>query len=233
MHESGIVDIQSHSLTHARIPVSPQVVDFLHPNFDVQLCRMGIPISSKDDPIRPERGLRLGAPVFDFAPRMTCRPRFIGATELDDAMTAYVEKNGGAAFFKRPNWRKELATVLNNWPTEKLGRFETSEEMVAAVRGELVESKQMLEARLAGKQVRHFCYPWFLGSDMSDCVAAQVGYRTVHYGAAPRMNRGQNSEMPPRIRRISEEYLFRLPGHGRWSLLSLSSIWINRIRKRG
>jgi hypothetical protein len=56
MHESGNVDIQSHSVTHARIPISGRVMDFLHPDFDSgSFGNVGMPVSSLDDPKYPER----------------------------------------------------------------------------------------------------------------------------------------------------------------------------------
>lgn len=93
------------------------------------------------------------------------------------------------------------------------------------MRFELVASRQQLEARL-GKEVRHFCYPWFAGSPLADRCAAEAGYRTLHYGilgadaAAP--------GAPLRVARISEEYLMSLPGAGRCSSWS---VWAERVRR--
>ncbi|MFQ5904786.1 MAG: polysaccharide deacetylase family protein [Candidatus Binatia bacterium] len=229
MHESGIVDVQSHSLTHARVSVSPRLVDFLHPGFDADFKNVNVPISLLDNQEHPERKLRLGAPVFESAPRMACRLWFKEAPELVAAMTGYVEDHGANAFFGRPNWRKELVTFFRRWPPERLGSFETSEEMVLAVRRELFGSRKTLEERLPGKVVRHFCYHWFVGSDTADRLAAQVGYRTVHYGIQINGRPAQSARIPFRIRRISEEYLLRLPGHGRLPIWSISSILANRV----
>ena len=84
----------------------------------------------------------------------------------------------------------------------------------------------MLEERLGGKAVTHFCYPWFQGSAESDDLAARAGYTAVHYGlslpAAPAAADGLL-----RIPRLSEEYLQRLPGTGR---VSLAQIWSARVR---
>ena len=231
MHESKIADIQSHSLTHARVAVSPRVVDFLHPDFETGFYREMIPISSEDDALYPERKLRLGAPVFEFSPRMSCRPRFMEAPELAKTTTAYVDNHGGSAFFGRPKWRKELTTLLGGWSAERMGDFETPEEMLSAVRRELTESKKLLEDNLVGNHVRHFCYPWFVGSDMADNLASEAGYRTVHYGLSINCRKPQTSGAPLRVRRISEEFLFRLPGTGRWPIWSISSIWMNRARR--
>jgi len=111
---------------------------------------------------------------------------------------------------------------------ERLGNFETSEEMESAVRRELVDSRKTLEERLAASHVRHFCYPWFLGCEMADRLAAEAGYSTLHHGLDVNGPKTHTATVPLRIRRISEEYLFRLPGDGR---LPLWSMWINRIHR--
>ena len=59
MHASGLVDIQSHSATHALVPISPRLVDFLRPDFDTNsFGNVNLPLSALDDPRRPERRLR-------------------------------------------------------------------------------------------------------------------------------------------------------------------------------
>jgi hypothetical protein len=142
-------------------------------------------------------------------------------------MTAYVEEQGIDAFFCRPSWREELTAVFNSWPTEELGSFETSAEAELAALRELVESKRILEKTLENKKIHHFCYPWFVGSDIADRLAAEAGYHTLHYGPDLGGSKVQTEGGPLRMRRILEEYIFRLPGEGQ---LPLYSIWMDRVR---
>ncbi|MHC4268249.1 MAG: polysaccharide deacetylase family protein [Planctomycetota bacterium] len=231
MHKSGNVDIQSHSLSHSYVPVSRCLVDFLHPNFDVgTFGNVKIPVSSLDDPKLPERKLRLGAPLFKSIPRMACKRRFVENPELINSMINYVVEHGGKEFFDRPGWRIELKRFFKKWPADRLGSFETQEEMESAVSWELIESKRLLEEKLFSRKIRHFCYPWFMGSEVADRLAADAGYHTVHYGIKTPKRSTQKTNRPIRIRRISEEYLFRLPGDGRQSL---RSVWINKARRSG
>jgi hypothetical protein len=226
LHAGGIVDIQAHSLTHSLVPISARVRDFVHPSFDAgPYANTDLPVSALDDPERPERRLRLGAPVFEAGSRLGGRARFIEATELVSAMTRKVAEQGGAAFFERPSWRRELSAALAEWPAERRGSFERPDERRKAMLRELSGSKALLEARLPGKSVRHFCYPWFESCALADELAAGAGYRTVHGGIDTR--NGDPSSLPLRIQRLSEEYLFRLPGDGRGGL---TRVWIDRLR---
>jgi len=228
MHNSGIVDIQSHSLTHSIVPISRKLVDFCHPDFDAgAFGNIKIPISTLDNPKYPERKFRLGAPIFNTASRMDNKPRFIENPELAGSLINYVDKHGGVDFFDRKSWRKELKTIFRNWPSNKMGRFETSEEMESAIAWEFTESKDLLEKRLGSKKIRHFCYPWFTGSDQADRQARQAGYHSLHYGVHAT---DKKDKSPRKIRRISEEYLFRLPGNGN---KSFSSIWISKMKRSG
>jgi Polysaccharide deacetylase len=226
LHGTGLVDIQSHSLTHALVPVSARIDDFVHPGFKAgDYGNTDLPLSSWDDPRRPERQLRLGAPVFEAASRLSGRPRFIESPDLARAMGEHVAARGGTAFFERPAWRRELGALFDAWPTDRRGAIEPPDQTLEAIRRELVESKALLEARLPGKTVRHFCYPWFEGCALADRLAAEAGYRTVHGGIDVRPQRA--AAMPLRVQRVSEEYLFRLPGEGRGGI---TPVWLNRVR---
>lgn len=230
MHESGKVDIQSHSLNHTRIFVSPKLVDFFSPDFDTDIFgNVNVPVTSLDNQDYPERKLQLGAPVFESASRFTCLPRFKESTQLVDTFTSYVREHGERDFFIRHGWRGKLYQIFKKWPVEKLGYYETTEEMKSAVLRELTESKKILEKRLSGKKVNNFCYPWFESSDMADHFVVEAGYQTAHLGLNMRFQSKKSDGPLMRIRRISEEYLLRLPGDGR---SFLSSIWMSRLRKR-
>jgi hypothetical protein len=226
LHESGMVDIQSHSLTHALVPVSARIDDFVHPGFAAgTYANADLPLAASDDPRRPERRLRLGAPVFAAASRLGGQPRFLEAPELAQTLIDHVAAHGGTAFFERPSWRRELTALLDAWPADRRGRFETREQTRAAIHAELALSKELLETRLPGKTVRHFCYPWFDGCGLADQLAAALGYRTVYGGVGVRSRDG--TAMPLPVQRISEEYLFRLPGEGRGGI---APVWLNRVR---
>lgn len=219
MHDSGAVDVQSHSLTHARVPISPRIVDFLHPEFDAAVGHFEIPASTLDGAIPPERPIRLGAPVFESAPRLAGRHRFREDPSLVEESISFVEEGGGMEFFRRPGWRRILREeVVERWPPSERGRFESGEERDEAVRREFDESKRRIEERLPGKTVSHLAYPWHRGSALADRLAAETGYRSVLYGSHLQREGGNDGGIL-RIRRLPERYLMRLPGIGRASLM--------------
>jgi hypothetical protein len=109
MHQSGIVDIQSHSLTHSRINISPKIVDFIHPRFDTYFYEnINVPISRDDDIERPLRQIQLGEPVYESASRFSGSPRFLEDPCVGQRLVDYVAEKGGNAFFRRSSWRRKL-----------------------------------------------------------------------------------------------------------------------------
>ncbi len=218
MHASGVVDVQSHSLSHSRIPVSPRVVDFLGPGFDSYAGGFDIPLSTLDDGRDGAGALRPGAPVFESAPRLSGRLRFREDPGLVRELIA-VARRQPETFFDDPGWREELRRIVERRPPRTRGGYESDREREAAIRHEMSESRRRIEDRLPAHAVRHLGYPWHAGSDLADRLAAECGYRSVHYGACLR-DPDAWSGPPLRVRRIPERYLLRLPGSGRASLRS-------------
>jgi len=226
MHASGVVDIQSHSLNHVRVHVSSRLVDFLHPGFNPYFYgNVNIPAAVDDTAEPPARPLLLGRPVYASAARTSGRTRYLENPEVSAALVAEVARNGGEAFFSRPNWRRTLIGLHRELTGRGRGAYETPEAAEAAVRHEMAESKARLEARLPGKRVRCFCYPWFQGSALSDRIAAECGYRSVHYGLDFEAPRAGAVGRPLQVPRVSEHYVFCLPGRLRESV---STVWMRK-----
>lgn len=72
----------------------------------------------------------------------------------------------------------------------------------------------MISARL-GHEVRHLCFPWYMGSDVAVAAAKDAGYRSAFWGIFSGSNSPRPGTDPFRIPRIDCRYLPRLPGPGR------------------
>ena len=69
--------------------------------------------------------------------------------------------------------------------------------------------------------MQHFCFPWFIGSDVAVRCAREAGYEVLYWGilADTRTNRPGND--PLKIMRLEDQYIYRLPGKGRMPLRAL------------
>lgn len=227
---SGNVDIQSHSLTHSRIPVSPKVIDIQTPDYPVgSYANSDLPVSSLDDPARPERSLRLGAPVFQYASRLSDRRRFIHDEERAREMISFVEENGAQRFFQDKNWPAKWCRRFGR-DEARYGNFESVAEQQEAIERELVQSRSILESRLPDIRVRHFCLPWYTCGSITERIAKESGYEALYFGASHRCAGGP--EMI-HVRRVSEHYCQCLRGSGRRSWLDVWNRRVGNFRRTG
>lgn len=110
------------------------------------------------------------------------------------------------------------------------GRYETEAEVRDAVRFDLAQARRALKER-ADIEARSVCFPWHEHSPLAQKLAAEVGYVAGFVGKvsgdAPISLPGGD---PFLIARIGEDYVERLPGPGRKSLLS---VLLNKFRRAG
>jgi peptidoglycan/xylan/chitin deacetylase (PgdA/CDA1 family) len=222
MHASGVIDFQSHSFLHHSIAVASRIVDFARP---------GLPLSFLDSDLAPVAAETAaapawGAPIHDWGARLSARAAWRERPEVERACTDEVARNGGAEYFREPDWRDRLQTVAREARRSSgAGSHESDAEQRAAVLADLVAAKQAIERRLAGKRVRHLCYPWYRGSVLAARLAREAGMLTEAWGSVVPAFAG-SADMPLPIRRLPPQLLWRLPGKGRRPLLSvLRSRW--------
>jgi len=100
-------------------------------------------------------------------------------------------------------------------------RYETEAELREAVRFDLVEARRLLKEK-AGADARTLCFPWHVLSPLAKDLAAEAGYVAAFAGkasAAPAISR-QGSDLLA-LARVGEDYVERLPGPHRRSLLAV------------
>ncbi len=180
MEASGLVDIQSHALTHTWYASGPIPVDFHSPG-----CRK-YPWCAWN--LRPERKafymiedqsdfLPLGTPVYQHAKALVCK-KYFPPEGISTSLAEFVRANGGPDFFTRKDWFEELhrrhtALMTAHGHRE---RWESEQEYGQRVLHELVQSREIIGAQLK-KDVRYICWP---GGGYNETVlplARKAGYR--------------------------------------------------------
>ena len=244
MSDAGVIDFQSHSLTHATVFTSERIVDFVHPQSSGYVYK--IPIIAHTEKTGQALHRVFGMPLYTFAPRLAGARCFFDDQQLREACILYVTENGGSSFFSKRLWRKDLMDIFKKYrqDNKSKGRYETDEERDKAIICELSESKRMIEDALE-KRVEHICYPFFSGSLLALEISKQYGYNSNYWGwQAPITSRAyrygsdhlyQEIDMtdfnvgsvlkdrrtnrlgddPYRIVRLPSDYIFRLPGEER------------------
>jgi len=229
LSSSGLFDLESHTLLHARVHTSPRVVGFMTPRLREGYAAMDVPLVAEGgiDLLAPD--VPLGTPLLASQPRTAEVVRFFEDPAIRRACVSKVEREG-EAFFTRKGWEQTLWGILKGRPID--GRRESEEERRAALLREIRESKSLIEERL-GKPVAHLCYPWHAGGATCRQLAEQTGYRAAFGGKVP----GVPITLPGGdlwpVARISEDFVLLLPGKGRATLRGvLARKWARRAEGR-
>jgi peptidoglycan/xylan/chitin deacetylase (PgdA/CDA1 family) len=93
---------------------------------------------------------------------------------------------------------------------------------------DLALSRSELEARLPGARIDQLAFPMYLGSDATVATARRLGFRACHWGLMRGRPLNRSGDSPFHIARLSDEFIRRLPGHGR---LSLRDLWRERAHR--
>lgn len=229
LDRSGLFDFQSHTLSHARVHVAPEVVGFMTPALRHGYASLDVPLIHDGRCDLEPAQIPLGTPLLRFAARMSDAARFYENPSFREPCLAEVAQGGGEAFFERPDWRRRLRARLDGVTIR--GDFETLAEHEAALARELAESKTLIEAH-TGRPVEHLCYPWHVSGRLARRLALRLGYRSAFWGKVPGTPITLPGGDPLAIARIGEDYVETLPGDGRRGLLSvLRAKWSRRFSR--
>lgn len=212
---TGLLDFQSHSLSHARVHVSPRVVGFMHPGLQAGYGPLDAPLIHSEGRDLFAAEVPLGTPLLRDAPRLSEATRFYEDPTVRDTCVAHVAQHGGARFFEQRGWDEDLQRLVA--ARAVTGRHESAAERERAQREELAGARRVLEERL-GQPALDLCYPWHVAGPSAQRLAREAGYRTAWCGkvhGAPITPVGGD---PLQIARIGEDYVELLPGRGRGRL---------------
>ncbi len=224
LQASGVIEIQSHSLTHVRMFVAPRIVGFLNPELPRRLTRNIIVRHAGAERRLDE--LPWGSPIYDLAPRLGDRPRYFDDERLRAACVRYVERHGGADCFRSRGWSSALRRlVMNHLRSQRPnGQYETVEEQQRAIEQEIAGSKTLIESRLGGHTVEAFGPPWNLCGRVAVQAVARAGYRAIFGGFPDEVAGVGTVDWPASLQFIPRwpgDFLWRLPGHGKQGLFRL------------
>ncbi|MFX0198613.1 MAG: polysaccharide deacetylase family protein [Candidatus Hodarchaeota archaeon] len=177
MEDEGIMDIQSHTMSHTWYPASNRIIDFRHPGDPY------IWMTWNDNPAKKpylqsdnEELVNYGEPVCAYG-RAIGTMRYFLDEDLKEFMINYVKEKGGKDFFSFKNWRDELFEVARKHKEENRlnERYEAEEEYEERVYYELQKSKEIIEDRL-DKEVQFLCWPGGAVTDKALKMALDIGY---------------------------------------------------------
>lgn len=168
MQESGIIDIQSHSMSHNFYYSSNVIKDIYEgqPQYDwlawnVQPNRKTYYCTEDQSQFVPH-----GTPIFEFGRALALRRYFPDEKLIEESIALYQSNKD----------LKDIKSILTDKIKLYPGRFETDEELNRRYRYELVESKSIIEQKL-NKKADYLCWPGGGCNSTSFQIAIKAGYK--------------------------------------------------------
>ena len=211
LHASGVIDVQSHTDSHSRVFTSDEAEDFVQPGYSATPL-LNRPQLSATPALAFVTPADLGAPLYAMRSRMSDGKRVEVARDAHDACVALVSREGGPAFFSRPDWRERLRTVA---ATASAGRTESDEEQNQRIEGELARSRSILNDRLKTQSVAHICLPWGIAGGRTAALLKRTGYQSAFANRLRGTHAVRPGDDPYWLKRLPNKYITRLPGRGR------------------
>lgn len=218
MHESGVIQFESHTLYHALVHTSDRLFDFVNPDYDPYFyANIHVPLYRRGGVDVVSRDPVPGAPIYRARPRMSAERRYFDDEAVRERCIEMVAAEGAGAFFARPDWRARLRRVVDEG-RGATARWETPAERDAALEDELRRARDEIEARLPGRRVTQLCYPWYEAGEFAVEASRRVGYAVNYFGQIRGRRTNRPGDDPMHAVRVEEMFLERLPGAGRKGL---------------
>jgi len=230
MNASGVIDFQSHTMHHHSIFTDGELAGFVNPQLSTSF------LSGSLNPVIRMNGTDvvtdkppLGHPIYNWAPAMSAKQRYIENENVSRAVIDFVKRNGNSSFFLNKRWRSELDNFYRSSKKRfvKQDRWQTDKERYTGIFNDLLQSRLTIEERL-NKKVKHLCYPWNIGSPTAVGASQQAGYSSNYWGLVNDKAINRSGDDPYYVKRLSANFISTLPGKGRSSLVK---IYLNRQLK--
>lgn len=185
MEKSGLVDIQSHTMTHTRYFVSDRLVGFHHPGADIlypagNLFPERKPYSIGDESF--EKLLPYGYPLFAESSSMVAKKVAINPKFIDECVATLNQYDFNKYVFAdalalvRPLHESYVAAG------ELVTGIETEKEYLQRIDHEIVGAKQAIEKNLK-KKVEFLCWPHGDNDELTQQLAMKAGYLATTTGS--------------------------------------------------
>lgn len=208
MIKEGVMNIQSHAMTHTLYFKGNEIIDFRNPGDQyIWMTWNNHPDKKPYLQIDNDEFICYGEPVYEYGKSLDTN-RFFHDGELSKYLITHIRKQGGVDFFQDIDWRKKLLKVVESYKKEKKlnEEYETQENYEKRVKYELEESKKIIEKKLQ-IDVKFLCWPVGGTTKKALEIASNVGYisstaaRDIKIEEKNKLKNGYG-ENPERIRRI-------------------------------
>ena len=217
MEASGLIDIQSHAMTHTWYFSGPRIETYHRP-YEVTpypwLFWNARPDRKPYYLAEDQQGfLPWGYPILEHQKSLAVT-QFFPDENAVNRITDYVAGKGGAAFFERHDWQELLhGYVTSLFPDGQLpGRYESPPQRADRVRAELEQSRRLIGEHL-NKDVNFICWPGGANDPLVQDLARSVGYKSWTLSSSSQLEkRNRPGADPESIKRIGTTNILDVRG---------------------
>lgn len=179
MEQSGLVDIQSHSMTHDTYFKSHKIIDYFDGSSRYDWLSWWGHKERKPYYMRENTlmNIKKGFPIFEYDRSLAVRKFLPSDSFIEYCIETYSSiKNKHEV--RDTGVRERILKTIQRYAAEvsSVGRYETDEEMEQRYRYELEESKRIIEEKL-NKRVSYLCWPGGRYNERSLFLSKEAGYR--------------------------------------------------------
>ncbi len=234
IHNSGLIDFQSHTSFHGSVFVNNKLIDFANPFLKSSPLYSKLnPLLKKNNTYVHASNLELGYPIYEWKSSMSSTKRFLEDEKICNACVEFVKNNGGKNFFYKPGWKNKLKkyynSIIKDYNKKNNQNYQSEDERMEDIYKGLFNSKKVIESKL-NNDVEHLCYPWYRGSSLAVKVSREIGFKCNYWGLFDHKEINRIGDDPYYISRLNDNYIFSLPGRGR---LSLSKQILSKVERYG
>ena len=206
MEKTGLIDIQSHSLTHTWYFSSPKLINFHRPN-DNRYPWMAWNQQPEQKPFYLAKDqselIAYGTPIYEYEKALICR-QYYPPEGIAEEIAKYVSENGGVDYFKRQDWKNSLKSLHNQLMVkfEADQSYESDDKYRKRVFVELRDSKQILQNNL-NKEINFISWPGGGYNKEVLSLTEKAGYKAWTLGSKdkPRYKNVPETD-PKQIKRV-------------------------------
>ena len=227
MHESGLVDMHSHTYFHRRVFSDLAAIDIVRPGCVTTasdaVYSPYLTFAMKPAEIAPDAFH--GLPLFATHSLQEGKPYFeIPEAVQDECREAYRQHGGDAA--DNAKFLPILQAIIDRAALEPCSQA----HVTAVIREDLARAKAMLAEKLgdptAGSQL---CLPFTLGSAETVAMARDIGSTALYWGVSDTRRINRPGDDPFTLVRLKNDFIWRLPGPQR---RSLPAIYLDKTVRR-
>ncbi len=119
MESTGVMDIQSHGMTHTWYFSGPDIIDFRHPGDPYVWMNWNGDLRRKHEYLTENQRdlVEFGSPVYQHEKSLKAR-QYHPDRSLGETLIRYVNSKGGEKFFEDHSWREELFRVAREYKSK-------------------------------------------------------------------------------------------------------------------